>query len=73
MEKEYPILTNRESVWLDIPDDAPIEVRWDIDIYTASLDLRRAMWKVPFVKHLIEQFNCNLVVETNMEYFPFLI
>lgn len=71
MIQEYPILMNGTSVWLDMPDDTPWEYIWDIDVYMASMELWEIAERFPVVRSLIGQFQCSLVVETNMEYYPF--
>ena len=71
MKKEYPLLVNKDSVWLDIPDNKPIEEVWDIDTYIATEEMEDIIRENHVVKNLIEQLGCNLVVETNMEYYPF--
>lgn len=71
MKKEYPLLVNEDSVWLVVPDNTPIEEVWDIDTYIATEELKDIIREKNVVKSLIEQLECNLVVETNMEYYPF--
>ena len=71
MKKEYQILTNEDKVWLDIPYEQPPKEWWDIDVHMVSSELDHMVQGDSRVKDLIEEFQCNLVVETNEEYWPF--
>ena len=68
MTKGYPILMNEYTVWLDMKDDGE---NWDIDVFLAHDDLKDLVQREPSVKDLIEAFDCDIVVDTNHEYYPF--
>lgn len=67
MEKYYPVLTNEQSIWLDIPDD---EI-WDIDISIAMMNFEYLILEEPAVRNMIKDLKFDLVVETNVEYYPY--
>ena len=67
MEKFYPVLTNEQSIWLDIPDD---EI-WDIDISIAMMNLEYLILEESSIRNMIKDLQFDLVVETNVEYYPY--
>ena len=67
MEKYYPVLTNEQSIWLDIPDD---EI-WDIDISIAMMNFEYLILEEPAVRNMIKDLQFDLVVETNVGYYPY--
>lgn len=67
MIKDYPILTNEDSVWLDVPEDQD----WDIDVFMAEWRLKEMVYYNPIIMYVIELFDCELEVETNLVLQPF--
>lgn len=67
MEQDYKIRSNGECVWMEIPEDE----KWDIDVNMACRGLENVIAEEPAVMDLIEAFGCDIVVDTNHEFFPF--
>ena len=67
MEQDYKIRSNGECVWMEIPEDE----KWNIDVNLANRNLQDVVAEEPAVMDLIEAFGCDIVVDTNHEYYPF--
>jgi hypothetical protein len=52
---------------MEIPEDE----KWDIDVNMACRGLENVIAEEPEVMDLIEAFGCDIVVDTNHEFFPF--
>ena len=57
--ENYPILSNEDSVWLDLPDDYV----FDVDVCISSIYLERMVAENPNIEDLIKDLDCDLVIE----------
>lgn len=67
MEKEFKLSTNEDDVWLNEPD----KVFKDMDVVVDSIKLKEISNEFPITKVIIEKMDCNLIVDSNSEYWPF--
>lgn len=57
--ENYPILSNEECIWLDLPDD----YECDVDLCISDLNLKRMVMENPDIEVLIKKLDCDLVIE----------
>ena len=67
MEKELHLSSNEDNVWLNEPD----EVYKDMDVVLEATKLKNISKDSPVVNELIKKLDCNLIVDSNSEYWPF--
>ena len=57
--ENYPILSNEECIWLDLPDD----YEFDVDVCLSSIYLQRMVSENPAIEELIKEFDCDIIIE----------
>lgn len=57
--ENYPILSNEECIWLDLPDD----YEFDVDVCLSSIYLQRMVSENPAIEELIKKFDCDIIIE----------
>lgn len=57
--ENYPILSNEECIWLDLPDD----YEFDVDVCLSTIYLQRMVSENPAIEELIREFDCDIIIE----------